>query len=166
MFHNADEYAALYPQSDRLLAHYCAPRCGDGHAVETVRQRIAARAGLGQRTDDEQIGMLRGYVDLVSAGLIAGWAQNVEHPEAPVLLDIHSNGRLIGQVLANRYREDLERAGLGSGRHSFEFTPRVEFDLDPASVEVRRSLDGAPLARSHEGGARVAPAQKDSRARG
>ena len=67
-------------------------------------------------------GALRGYVDLIGH-LIAGWAQNVDHPEAPVCLDIYAGGRLIGQTLANRYRADLERAGLGSGRHSFAFTP-------------------------------------------
>ena len=43
----------------------------------------------------------------VSAQRIAGWAQNADHPEAPVCLDIYAGGRLIGQVLANRYREDL-----------------------------------------------------------
>jgi hypothetical protein len=54
---------------------------------------------------------LRGYVDLVSRDCIAGWAQNVEHPEAPICLDIYAGGELIGRTLANRYREDLEHAG-------------------------------------------------------
>ena len=77
--------------------------------------------------------------------MIAGWAQNVDHPEAPVCLDIFAGGRLIGQVLANRYREDLERAGLGSGRHAFEFTPPLALMTTSLDVEVRRSFDGARL---------------------
>ena len=50
---------------------------------------------------------------------------------------------MIGQVLANRYRKDLQDAGLGSGCHSFVFKspPGLIFALD--AVEVRRSLDGA-----------------------
>ena len=55
---------------------------------------------------------------------------------------------MIGQILANRYREDLERAGLGSGRHSFEFTPPAGLAFTPGAVEVRRSLDGAALKLS------------------
>jgi hypothetical protein len=48
-------------------------------------------------------------------------------------------------VLANRYREDLEQAKLGSGCHGFAFTPPAGLAFAPDSVEVRRSLDGAAL---------------------
>jgi hypothetical protein len=54
-------------------------------------------------------------------------------------------GRLIGQVLANRYRDDLQRAGLGSGRHGFEFAPPAGLAFTSGAIEVRRSLDGAAL---------------------
>jgi hypothetical protein len=91
---------------------------------------------------------LRGCVDDVSSHCIAGWAQTVEHPEAPVCLDICAGGRLIGQVLANRYRKDLQEAGLGSGCHSFEFKPPPGLCLAPNAVEVRRSLDNAVLPSS------------------
>ena len=137
MFHNVHEYDALYGEERAAPAHYCAPRCEDGYEVETVRRRIAARAGLASRAHD--IGALRGYVDLIGPQRIAGWAQNSAHPEAPVCLDIYAAGRLIGRVLANRYREDLERAGLGSGRHSFSFAPPAGVSFAP---EVHR---GAPV---------------------
>ena len=64
--------------------------------------------------DEPRLGGLRGFVDRVSADSIEGWAQNMEHPEAPVCLDIYTSGRLIGQVLANRYREISLRPGLGA----------------------------------------------------
>jgi hypothetical protein len=67
-----------------------------------------------------------------------------------VCLDILAGGRLIGQVLANRYRDDLERAGCGSGRHAFAFTPRAGFTFKPDQVSVRRSLDGAALEFSFD----------------
>ena len=55
---------------------------------------------------------------------------------------------MIGQVLASRYREDLEAAGHGSGCHSFEFTPPTGLSFALGAVEVRRSLDGAILPLS------------------
>jgi hypothetical protein len=111
--------------------------------VEDIRRRIAGRAGLD--LGGESVGEPRGHIDLISADCIAGWAQNMDHPEPPVCLDIYIDGRLVGQVLANRYREDLKRAGIGSGRHGFNF-PRA---AGPASAcgtaEVRRSFDSASL---------------------
>ena len=144
IFHNAHDYPALYPETVTGTAQYCAPRLEDGYEVEAVRQRIALRAGL--VLADKRIGPLRGQVNRVSDNSIAGWAQNADHPEAPVCLDIYAGGELIGQVLANRYRKDLERQDLGSGRHGFEFTPPAGLTFAPDAIDVRRSLDGIPLA--------------------
>jgi hypothetical protein len=94
---------------------------------------------------DQDAGGLRGYIDAVSPRFIEGWAQNADRPEAPVCLDVYAGGQLIGQTLANRYRADLQQAGLGSGSHSFVFTPPDGLDLTYHAVEVRRSLDGASL---------------------
>jgi O-antigen biosynthesis protein len=145
MFHNAQEYRTLYPDAATAPMQYCAPRLEDGYEVEAARQRIALRAGIRSPDDDRRVCTLRGYVDLVSSRCIAGWAQNVDYPEAPDCLDIYDGERLIAQVLANRYREDLERAGLGSGHHSFEFTVPTGLVFALEVVEVRRSLDGASL---------------------
>jgi hypothetical protein len=143
MFHNAHEFDVLYPDTVRQPARYFAPRFEGGYEVEAVRRRIAQRAGLATR---ETIGALRGYVDLVNAHSVAGWAQNEDHPEAPVCLDILAGGQLLGQVLANAYREDLAHARLGSGCHSFTFELPAGLAVVHDAIEVRRSLDGAPLA--------------------
>jgi Hint domain-containing protein len=146
LFNNAHEYRVLYPAAPMLaIARYCGPRLDSGYEVEAIRERIAARAGLESRVEVTRAGDLRGHVDLVSPDLIEGWAQNVDHPEAPVCLDVFAGGRLIGQVLANRYREDLEQASIGSGRHSFTFTPPNGLIFNPRTIEVRRSADGTAL---------------------
>jgi autotransporter-associated beta strand protein len=149
MFHNANEYRALYPDAPYVPARYCAPRLDEGYAVAAARRRIDARAGLRPAAQD-QPQALRGHVDVVSPRRIAGWAQNVAHPEAPVRLDIFAGGQLIGQVLANRHRDDLARAGLGSGRHSFDFTPPAGLAFAQGSLEVRRSFDGVALGKSED----------------
>ena len=80
--------------------------------------------------------------------LVEGWAQNADLPEAPVCLDIFIGGQLIGQVLANRYRKDLEQANLGSGCHGFRFAVPDGVTFTPDSVAVKRSLDGEALPQS------------------
>src|SRR6202008_908947 len=106
------EYAHLYPDAPREPPRYCAPRLDSGYEGEAIRRKLAGRGGLVPgRTNP---GELRGYVDRITPHVVEGWAQNVDHPEAPVCLDIFIGGKLIGQVLANRYRKDLAEAGLGS----------------------------------------------------
>src|SRR5581483_6712318 len=146
MFHNAHEYAALYPDTSKQPPRYCAPRLEYGYELEAIRRRIADRAGITCDCREAKVGVLRGYVDVVNPDRIAGWAQNVDHLEVPVCLDIYAASTLIGRVLANHYRADLEQAGIGSGRHGFEFEPPEGLELDSRNVEVRRSLDGARLA--------------------
>jgi hypothetical protein len=147
MFHNAHEYGALYPDAEHVAARYCAKRCADGYEVEATRRRIDARAGL-RPAVAEAPATLRGCVDVISASCVKGWAQTVDYPEAPVCLDIYIGGRLIGQTLANRYRQDLRQAGLGSGRQGFEFSMPAAIGVAPNAVQVRRSLDGVILACS------------------
>ena len=142
MFHNTQQYRTLYPDALAVVgARYCAPRLDEGYEVETIRQRIARRAGLVPRDQKRRPGDLRGFIDRVTPQVIEGWAQNADHPEAPVCLDIFAGDRLIGQVLANHYRKDLEHAGLGSGRHAFSFSPARTMN---SRARRRRS---APFAR-------------------
>jgi Hint domain len=147
MFLNAHEYRALYPAAATAVAQYCATRLDEGYEVEAIRQRLAARVGLESRAYAVS-GALRGYVDRITPHVIEGWAQNADHPEAPVCLDICAGGRLLGRVLANHYREDLKNAGMGSGCHAFAFTPPPGVALLPEAIDVCRSLDGAPLPLS------------------
>jgi hypothetical protein len=154
IFHNAHEYRALYPNAVAgavaASARYCASRLTDGYQVETVRRRMAQRAGLLPDRTTERIGAMRGYIDLIAPGCISGWAQNLDHPDAPVCLDIYAGDKLIGQVLANRYRDDLKRAGIGSGHHAFEFKTLSGSSFAPSSVAVHRSFDGTALLASAE----------------
>ena len=148
LFNNVHEYRQLYGDAATGFMQFCAPRLEEGYQVEVVRRRIALRAELQAGEDKPGLGELRGFVERVCADTVEGWAQNMDHPDAPVCLDIYASDRLIGQVLANRYREDLAEARLGSGRHGFIFTLPNGSLIGCGKVEVRRSLDAAPLPAS------------------
>ena len=44
MFHNAQEYDALYPDRATVPAAYCAPRRDDGYAVDAARRKAVSEA--------------------------------------------------------------------------------------------------------------------------
>jgi glycosyltransferase involved in cell wall biosynthesis len=92
---------------------------------------------------------LRGHLDHVSLGRIAGWAWDPDTPDRPVHLVISANDKVIGRILANRYRADLESARIGDGRFSFDFTPTVRLSFaERHIISLRREIDGTHLPGS------------------
>jgi glycosyltransferase involved in cell wall biosynthesis len=93
--------------------------------------------------------MLRGNLDRVSLYDIAGWVQDDALPDAPVPLVVTNNDVLVGRILANRYRADLEAAGIGRGRHAFEFTfPSPLSSTERHVIRVFREVDGLDAPQS------------------
>lgn len=93
--------------------------------------------------------MLRGNLDIVGFRQFCGWVQDSELPESPVSLVITDNGTLLHRVLANRYRDDLEQAGIGNGRHAFDLTlDRPLSPLERHEISIRCELDGRDLPGS------------------
>ncbi len=91
-------------------------------------------------------GVLLGQVNAVDRGRVRGWAQDAA---SPVVLRILDNGVVIGRVVADRYRADLQHAGIGDGRHGFELA--VPGGLSPLVrhvIEVQRASDGRGLWHS------------------
>ncbi|RZJ43127.1 MAG: Hint domain-containing protein, partial [Brevundimonas sp.] len=133
MFHNAAEFAELYPDSEQAPAVYCAPRVQDGHALHAVWTRLAQRAGIAVAAADE-LGALTGEVS-IHDGLITGWARNAAHPKAPVCLDMIADGVLVGRVLAR------DEAAHGQAFSA----PVPQSAAGAACLTLRRSADGAVL---------------------
>ncbi len=139
MFHNAHEYAALYPDRPQAPAVYCAPRVEDGPRLERIRQSL----GLAPAAIGRLHGHLDGTGDGPGGGTLRGWAQDSDRPEVPVCLEILADGAVLGHAVANLFRADLAEAGLGSGRHGFAFA--LPATTPGAVFEVRRAGDHAPL---------------------
>jgi hypothetical protein len=127
----------------------CAPIVSSGPLVDRVRARLAWRAGITAPDimDRPQTGPLLGKLEWVDHTVISGWAWLTDHPTVPVVLEVVDRGEVIAVAVADRFRSDLKRAGIGDGHHAFHVElPRP---LDPQRAHrlvIRRAADGLPLA--------------------
>ena len=64
-------------------------------------------------------GGFRGYVDGLMGGEIVGWVQPVTDGQQMLRVGVFVQGARIHEVAANVHRRDLEKAGVGDGRHGF-----------------------------------------------
>jgi SAM-dependent methyltransferase len=71
-----------------------------------------------------------------SDGLIAGWAWNSDHPERRVTVEILADGKPVAQVVAERYREDLHRQGIGDGAYGFSCAPPLSVDPERQGISA------------------------------
>jgi glycosyltransferase involved in cell wall biosynthesis len=142
MFHNAREYAALYPDAAAAPAGlYCAPRLEDGELLEAIRRRLS-----GAPAAPAAQAKLTGWLDRVERGQIVGWAQDGAEP---VHLRIVVDGATIGDVVADLPRPDVQAANGGALRCGFAYT--IPGGLPPGGahmIAVQRSADGAALPSS------------------
>jgi glycosyltransferase involved in cell wall biosynthesis len=147
IFHNAAEFASLYPDAARTAPRFCARVFERGKKLAAINARLAARAAhLGLAPSGS--GPLEGHIDHADQAGISGWAFCRANPEAPVQLEILADGKVIAAVPADRRRADLVAASIGDGRHGFELA--FTRPLDPFcrhTIGVRRAVDRRPLGQ-------------------
>ena len=139
MFDNADEYNLIYGTSAPRPTEQ--PRLEEGFQLAAIRRRLAEIAGIA--AGPNAVGPVAGHLERLENGILTGWlvdAAAAEAVEAEVLVD----GEVVGRVMANRYRADLDQAGIGGGRGGFSIAlPASAERLE--QVSVRRVLDGQVL---------------------
>ena len=106
--------------------------------------------------------MVTGFVGQVHADQLFGWAFDSECPHAHLQVEVFCDGRHLGSMLADVYRVDLERAGIGDGDHGFVFRfakPLQEAEMAAVTVRVGSGSDpAAGIALKRPGtAARVQP---------
>lgn len=144
IFDNAFEYEALYGEGERIAP--VAPRIEEGYTVDTIRRRIAARAGVAFAATAAPMSTV-GHVERLQDGLLQGWVMNQDAADAAVELDILLDGEVVGRTIANRYRTDLDHAGLAGGRCGFTMMlPAAATSLD--QVQVRIAATGIDLRKA------------------
>ncbi|HEY1313851.1 MAG TPA: Hint domain-containing protein, partial [Steroidobacteraceae bacterium] len=142
-FHNLAEFNAMFPDHptpDALVA-LCAPRPEQGAALAAALRPVVERARTGVAS-----GPLRGFIDRVDGSWkLDGWAQDADHPELPVLLEVLLENKVIGTVLACDFRKDLFDV-FGHGNSSFVFESPVKLRGELLrTLQVRRASDGAAV---------------------
>jgi hypothetical protein len=79
-------------------------------------------------------GRLDGFVD----GTIVGWAYDYNHRDQPVTVVILDGEKLLGEVAADKPRQDLADKKIGTGKHGFAFPiPDNLRDGKPHEIHAR-----------------------------
>jgi hypothetical protein len=90
------------------------------------------------KTDPPQPPRYDGFLDVASCDTIAGWTWFTGTPNQPLRVDILANGSQVAQVMADVFRQDLQNAGKGDGRHGFSFpTPARLKNGQSLAITVR-----------------------------
>jgi hypothetical protein len=82
----------------------------------------------------------RGHFDGIRNGKAFGWCRS-NHSEEPVVVELTADGGVLASCRADAFRQDLHRAGVGTGRYSFE--------MDVSGLQLS---DGAVLRVQTQGG--------------
>ena len=80
----------------------------------------------------------QGFFDSAGCGGLVGWAWASAQPNSPVNVDIVGDGVVVGQVIADLFRSDLQAAGKGNGRHGLSVpVPKALLDDVTHSITLR-----------------------------
>lgn len=63
----------------------------------------------------------KGFLEAVEPFQVRGWVCDTTCPEKPMTVEILLRGEAVGTTVANLYRVDLEKDGIGTGDHAFIF---------------------------------------------
>ena len=87
-----------------------------------------------------------GFIDEITAHNVRGWIRDRKRPNTAITVAVLDNGELVGRSVANIYREDLEKAGIGLGRYGFEISLSSETAFEhPRKITVISELSGLKL---------------------
>ena len=90
---------------------------------------------------------LDGWLDRIDSDGVFGWVWRVGDAEQKLTVEILLDDAVIGTVVADVFREDLLKDGIGSGAHSFRFSPSGstsgERDFHPERISVK--VAGTPF---------------------
>ncbi len=143
LFENAVEYTQLYPDDVAEGWQFCAPRVEGGWLLEAVRAGLPAAGRVTQRPGRA----LSWHIDHQGDGRIEGWVLDRAAPGDALEIDIVIQEQHLARCTANRYRVDLDHAGLRNGACGFCLDlPDIDQGL-LAAAQVRERSTGAVLSR-------------------
>jgi hypothetical protein len=88
--------------------------------------------------------IINGNIDRCDEKLLEGWITLVEQPETKLRLEVLLGTRMIGQCVANLYRQDLKDINIGNGSCAFSFKMPAFLSKDQCRDLVVR-LEGSSV---------------------
>ena len=104
------------------------------------------------KTDETTTSRIRGHCEWLGGNAVKGWALDSGVPDVPVTVDLRDTEGFSIQLVAEEFRPDLKRAGIGTGFHGFAYTLPDDFWVGAdrkvlwiAEYESGTLLNGSPL---------------------
>lgn len=108
-------------------------------ALDTLREPAPAKRNA----------MQIGNLDKLDFDEISGWVWDPDQPNAVQDIEILDRDVVLLRIPANTYRPDLEKAGMGDGRHGFSIRNlHAVLPYSRHHIRIRRASDGRDLPRS------------------
>ncbi|KAF4560185.1 lipopolysaccharide assembly protein LapB [Pseudomonas sp. CES] len=96
-----------------------------------------------------------GYLDSISDGHALGWAYTPSSPSENLTVTMYHGNRIVGQGIANIFREDLITAGIGNGYYSFKIPLSYELangenhEISARVLGTNTDLSGSPKTTAY-----------------
>ncbi len=84
-------------------------------------------AAVASTTTSAQKTTVTGLIERVEGNKVYGWAFDSERPEEAVQVGVRAGAHCIGTGTADLLRPELQRAGIGQGRHGFSIDVNIPF---------------------------------------
>ncbi len=129
--------AALLARFGRVLLPAVLAALPADHALCTVLKPVQRPAAAVKTTQ-------RCHFDGVIDGLAHGWVHDPAQPGKAFLVEVLHQGDVVARGMADLYRDDLQRNGIGDGCHHFRLNLSYTlFDGQPHALSVRAAELGA-----------------------
>jgi len=87
-----------------------------------------------------------GHIDHAKRGHIQGWIYKPSQPQQRLKVEILCDNKVVAYGIADQFRQDLEQAGIGDGKHMFNLPLSYElFDDQEHTLTAREFESGSPL---------------------
>ena len=128
--------AALLARFGRILLPAVLAVLPPAHALRQVLQPELPKPVVVQPAPPQAA--LRCCFDGAIDGLAHGWVYDPAQPGKAFMVEVLHQGEVVARGLADRYRDDLERNGMGDGCHHFRLALSYAlFDGQPHLLSVR-----------------------------
>jgi O-antigen biosynthesis protein len=104
----------------------------------TDTDRHLMGSGVAVTFPKHNITEVNGFIDNVNERQVAGWAFDVGNPQDPLVVELMVDNEMHGYAIADRQRNDLKKAAIGTGSYGFAFPmPLSVLDNEEHTIAVR-----------------------------